>query len=258
VPYLLDQGEKTMHQTMGAMIALQQPVWAYLGYGAIVAVGAIVGAYLAAYYKGRKDEQLAHSRVSQDLQIEYDKNLRDSRIEYYMKLWSCMRSLAKYPEAQLTYDSIKPLSESLRDWYFEGGGLVMTERTRESYFDLQDGLKIILQKREDRWPLELMRLDSEDQDEDQDEEQERLRQQEHLRQHLVRPDEWTAPDSLVAIANSRVDRLEEIVPEQIHASLRSLGSDARTSMTKDVLTRRGSYLGEGSTRLVPPRNRKLD
>ncbi len=117
------------------------------------------------------------------MRIEYDKDLRSQRISHYKTLWSRTLPLAKYPESPpLAYksapparferllrkllphedgaedrivDSIESLSISLRDWYFEGGGLFLSESSRDTYFDLQDGLKLMLQKREGRWRPEL-------------------------------------------------------------------------------------------------------
>src|SRR5215208_2073776 len=90
-----------------------------------------------------KDVEIAQLRVRLDLEIEYDKDLRTRRIEYYIELWSYLLPLARYPEAgPLSYDNVQQLSMALRDWYFKGGGLFMSRETRDKYFNLQDGLKI--------------------------------------------------------------------------------------------------------------------
>lgn len=83
--------------------------------------------YLGAILKFRKD-----------LQAKYDIELRDRRICHFTKLWASLEPLAKYsPSAQITYDTIQNLSENLRKWYFNEGGLYLTEASRKTYFGLQ-------------------------------------------------------------------------------------------------------------------------
>ena len=229
-----------MHQAIGTVI-VQPPVWVGNVISAMVAAAGVVFAAFVTIRKDRqitdiqvrKDQEIANLKVTQELQIEYDKDLRSRRVVQYPKLWSYMLPLAKYPEADpLAYNSLKMLSESLRDWYFGEGGLILSERTRESYFDLQDGFKIVMQKREGRWPLGPI---NKDRPEDHD----------HLRRHLERPKDWQAPSELVGIANSRLDESKEVVSKEVHVNLRLLGGSLRTSTTKDILTRKEAYLGEG-------------
>jgi hypothetical protein len=206
-----------MHQAIGAFIA-QPPGWAGVISARVAAAGVIFAAFVTLRKERqitdiqvRKDQEIANLRVSQDLQIEYDKDLRSRRVVQYQKLWSCMLPLAKYPEADPpAYDSIKMLSESLRDWYFGEGGLILSEETRDSYFNLQDGLKIVMQKREERWPLGTINInDPEDHD--------------RLRRHLERPEDWKAPPKLVGIANSRLDMSKKVVPKEVRRCLDTQG-----------------------------------
>ena len=77
----------------------------------------------------------------QRLEVEYDIELRKHRIEAYQALWKILEPLAYYsPPSAVTYAVARDLSQALRSWYFEVGGLFLSERSREAYFDLQKGL----------------------------------------------------------------------------------------------------------------------
>jgi hypothetical protein len=92
-------------------------------------LGLITGALLA----------LLASR--QRLEVEYDIALRKHRIEAYQALWKILEPLAYYsPPSAVTYAVARDLSQALRSWYFEVGGLFLSEGSREAYFDLQKGL----------------------------------------------------------------------------------------------------------------------
>ncbi len=77
----------------------------------------------------------------QRLEVEYDIELRKHRIEAYQALWKILEPLAYYsPPSAVTYAVASDLSQALRSWYFEVGGLFLSEGSREAYFDLQKGL----------------------------------------------------------------------------------------------------------------------
>ena len=77
----------------------------------------------------------------QRLEVEYDIELRKHRIEAYQALWKILEPLAYFsPPSAVTYAVARDLSQALRSWYFEVGGLFLSEGSREAYFDLQKGL----------------------------------------------------------------------------------------------------------------------
>jgi hypothetical protein len=77
----------------------------------------------------------------QRLEVEYDIELRKHRIEAYQALWKILEPMAYYsPPSAVTYAVASDLSQALRSWYFEVGGLFLSEGSREAYFDLQKGL----------------------------------------------------------------------------------------------------------------------
>jgi hypothetical protein len=82
------------------------------------------------------------------LEAEYDLDLRKRRIEVYRELWKRLQPLALYSAPQpVTYLAAAKLAKDLRRWYYEMGGLFISERTREPYFDLQKALAGILELR---------------------------------------------------------------------------------------------------------------
>jgi hypothetical protein len=92
------------------------------------AVGLIAGVVGTAY-KSRKA-----------LESEYDIDLRKARIEVYKELWSALELLAKYSPPGFSRGSVEQLSVTLRRWYFERGGIFLSKRARNAYFDLQEAL----------------------------------------------------------------------------------------------------------------------
>ena len=53
--------------------------------------------------------------------------------------------MAKYARPrQLTFDDLHQLTVSLRQWYFEKGGLFLSDNSRDAYFALQDEIREVL------------------------------------------------------------------------------------------------------------------
>jgi hypothetical protein len=88
-------------------------------------------AYVGALIKFRKD-----------LEAEYDKDLRSKRIDVYKALWNPLQILARYDRPKpLTPRTLEELSVAMRKWYFEVGGLYLSEDTRKCYFNLKQRLQ---------------------------------------------------------------------------------------------------------------------
>jgi hypothetical protein len=91
-----------------------------------------VGSYIGLYWK-----------VKKELEALYDKDLRTKRLNAYTELWKLLQPLAKYSwPIPVTAASLENLSADLRKWFFEVGGLFLSERTRKEYFALQNALTI--------------------------------------------------------------------------------------------------------------------
>jgi hypothetical protein len=79
-----------------------------------------------------------------NLQIQFDASLREMRIAAYKPLWARLGGLAKYARPEpLSMDEAQELAVTLRDWYFETGGLFLSQETRRDYFALLDGLEVL-------------------------------------------------------------------------------------------------------------------
>ena len=99
-----------------------------------VASGAIL-TYFGAVLKFRKD-----------LEAEYDKDLRNRRLEVYKELWKHLKLLARYDQPEpLTPETLVKLSISMREWYFEVGGLYLSEHARKIYFELKQMIQSLLE-----------------------------------------------------------------------------------------------------------------
>ena len=84
-------------------------------------------------------------KLRRGLEYKYDTDLRDKRIPQYLALWKLLEDLAKYARPkQLTFDDLYKLTASLRQWYFEQGGLFLSEKSRDRYFALQDAIEKVL------------------------------------------------------------------------------------------------------------------
>jgi hypothetical protein len=64
--------------------------------------------------------------------------LRDLRLAVYPQLWLRSAPLSFWPRSELTWDGLKDLHIELRRWYFSVGGMVLSERSRARYGDVQE------------------------------------------------------------------------------------------------------------------------
>ncbi|MFQ8433724.1 hypothetical protein [Amaricoccus sp. W119] len=76
-----------------------------------------------------------------------DIDLRARRFEVYKPLWQLTEKFPQYPRRNhVSYDTLLPFSESLRDWYFQTGGILLTDSARDAYFAVQKELKLYIDK----------------------------------------------------------------------------------------------------------------
>jgi hypothetical protein len=93
---------------------------------AIVAgsVSLVVSSVVAAWTQRRK------------LESDYDAALRAERITEYRKLWQLMEPIGWYGKHEITSETVKKLLTDLDHWYFEGGGLLLSDISYQSFEDL--------------------------------------------------------------------------------------------------------------------------
>ena len=83
-------------------------------------------------------------KIKKDLEATYDRDLRDRRMAVYKELWKHLEPLAKYARPlPFSLALAKDLTQTLRIWYFETGGLFLSQQTRDAYFAVQDALKVV-------------------------------------------------------------------------------------------------------------------
>ena len=101
--------------------------------------GALVG-FLSTYATARQ-------KFRDDLQAKFNEGLHQSRVTTYQQLWALLEVLAKYARPHpVTPQLLRTLAGNLRKWYFEVGGLFLTDDSRDAYFALQDAIVIELAK----------------------------------------------------------------------------------------------------------------
>jgi hypothetical protein len=110
-------------------MTLQQTIWTIVASIGSATLGGL-GTYLATVLK-----------IRQELGAQYDSDLRHDRIIAYKELWKCLEPLARYaPPGDFTYAGAHKLAVTLRSWYFETGGLFLSEEARDAYFAVQKAL----------------------------------------------------------------------------------------------------------------------
>ena len=103
-------------------------------------VGALVG-IISTYISAKQ-------KFRDDLQAKFNESLHQSRVNTYQKLWEQLQVLAKYARPYpVTHHRLRKLAEDLRKWYFEVGGLFLTDNSRDAYFALHDSIVAELAKK---------------------------------------------------------------------------------------------------------------
>jgi hypothetical protein len=102
-----------------------------------VVVSSLVGglvSYLGALWKSAVD---FHSKV--------DDGLIAKRTRLYEALWSLTKKVPKWPQnEQLRYTHLRELSVEMQRWYFDEGGIYMSEATRVAYGAAQDTISAVV------------------------------------------------------------------------------------------------------------------
>src|SRR5688572_2484830 len=108
-----------------------------------ILIGAVAGLLSAVitYFSTR-------GKIRLELAAEYDKNLQENRLATYKELWAMLEPLAQYGRDQpVTYAVIRSISTDTRTWYFQKGGIYLTERSRKPYFAWKKVMQEVLDDR---------------------------------------------------------------------------------------------------------------
>jgi DNA-dependent RNA polymerase auxiliary subunit epsilon len=193
-------------------------------------IGTAIASIIATTIASQKNREIEQLKALQDLQLEYDKDLRIRRITSYSELFSLMIVFAKYPEPDtLAFARLDEVGLSFREWFFKSGGLLMTEKTRALYFDIQDGFRVIKQKRERHWNFDVKNIAN----------------HELLNAYFERKENHPIPEEILYLVSIDIPA-GKTIPENISSRLRSLAAKLRSSMSDDVLTRRETILQNSS------------
>jgi len=107
--------------------------------GGIAAIGTGLVAWLGKVWSDR-------ITAAQKQLADVDVDLRQHRLKVYPELWQLTAVLPKWPrDPSVTYECARKISEDLRSWYFERGGMFLSRTTHtKGYGPLQDKLKDVL------------------------------------------------------------------------------------------------------------------
>ena len=64
--------------------------------------------------------------------------LRDQRLKIYPGIWERTKLFSRWPRTEATYEDLRRLHRHLREWYYETGGLYMSENCRARYGEMQE------------------------------------------------------------------------------------------------------------------------
>jgi hypothetical protein len=85
------------------------------------------------------------AKIRLDLAAEYDKKLQEARLEAYLKLWAMLEPLARFGrEKPVTHTLLLVVSDQTRKWYFQTGGIYLTQASRGPYFRWKELMQPLL------------------------------------------------------------------------------------------------------------------
>jgi hypothetical protein len=101
-------------------------------------IGAIVGALVG----GLVTWWTTNSRLRRELELLYDRDLRDKRVDAYRELWKRTKGVPRRRMAgEVTGGAILKVREDWHEWYYDEGGIYMSEAVRSRYFDATQALE---------------------------------------------------------------------------------------------------------------------
>jgi hypothetical protein len=96
----------------------------------------------------KRAEELHKSTLAMASTVDTD--LRGRRITAYTELWKKTGTLPQWPRnRELTYQDLRALTDELRKWYFETGGMYLSTTAQKAYAETQESLTSVLAKDQD-------------------------------------------------------------------------------------------------------------
>ena len=108
----------------------------------------VAGAVLGAAVGGATTWLATRWQLRKELQYGYDKDLRNERVSVYRELWKLSEQLPRYHAAENpTGAGLKDAIEQFHRWFFDTGGLFLSDQARSAYFGVMDELWRIADRR---------------------------------------------------------------------------------------------------------------
>jgi hypothetical protein len=86
----------------------------------------------------------ARWQLRKELEYGYDRDLRAERVTVYKELWKRSERLPRYhPRGNPTGSAVEQVIEDFHQWFFEVGGLFLSDKARSAYFDMMNRLREI-------------------------------------------------------------------------------------------------------------------
>ena len=92
-----------------------------------------------------------------------DDGLRQERLRTYPGMWAATSEFSRWPRnVQLTWLGVQQTHQFCRKWYYETGGLFLSERTRGLYGDVQELIAALLLAHQSDRPCRVSRSEYSD------------------------------------------------------------------------------------------------
>jgi hypothetical protein len=79
-----------------------------------------------------------------------DVDLRSQRLKVYPTLWKATCAVSRWPRMKITRGQLEKLHEIYRSWYYDEGGLFLSESARARYGDVQQLIATLLEHQSPR------------------------------------------------------------------------------------------------------------
>lgn len=100
----------------------------------------LLGAITGATTTGLFALLVARAQARQQFIMAHSKDLWTARFASFKELWALTSSFPRYWVDIPPKSVVLATRESLHRWYLQGGGLLLTNKARKRYFDVQDAL----------------------------------------------------------------------------------------------------------------------